>query len=240
MTQVKYLVSHHVSQVILVNGDGKKLFGNIYDPSHFNAGKFNLLGGNMSKQDRNPWELLQRELREEFRYSTEEVIEFNKKLIKWSADKGIQDPWQIKGLASPGDIEFVRESVLESLVPFGDYLCHIPGFAGEKGKADVVYSVWATRLSKPVWECVEDNQRVGRSLVVEGFTKIVTIDDLVMGEPICAAGTVPILTDFLNLRITPLANPCMITAYPIGMPRVNFADYAEFDYRCLREGREEG
>jgi len=234
MTKEK--IGRHASNVIVTTKNRDSFLLSRYDDGYpvkkMFRGWANLTGGANSKKDSiyiSPEELLRREVGEE--YSTSQAM-YEKDMIhlEESSPTGAVKP--NRAFASREDIESIRGSILENLVPYCDFIVRIPGENFRQGKNKEqyknIFSVFESVIPEEAMALAKRNLDSGKGLVNEGLVHLATTDELMDGFPLLAWATSPILSHYTDLNFPNLINA---TEVEIGMPRGSFESYFEdFSY----------
>ena len=223
---MKTPVHNHASVIIAYNG--REILSNVYDntyPREIWRGRINLIGGGQGKEDTSPFQLLKREIEEEFRIEKEQAKPYDKNFADVvGSGKGAPE---VTSFASVEDINLVRAALLKDIKPYCDFLVSLPPYK-TKPAFNIIFSAYQVHLSKEAFECARRNLTGGRSLVSEGFLRITDIRELEQGRmlPAWAAGV--ILSDFYNVNIP---NPEGVQCIKLGQPKPSMQDYfKEYDY----------
>lgn len=225
-------ISHHAGVLIVDCEETGELFFDIYDetyPKKCFRGAVNLTGGNYSAGDSSPRTLLERELKEEFSTINSNVNTEDHSLIE---TVGFIGKRVVRELALKAEIDLIRENLIKSFYPLGDYLAKFPAI--ETSKAfDTLYSVFVTKITGECLEVARKNIELNRCVRNEGLSKICCIDDIASGKIVTAWATGNILGEYWGTRVP---NPFKIITERIGMPRRYFKDYLkDFEYRIKFE-----
>lgn len=229
------LIHHHASVVIIESEEGREFLFAMYDntyPKVLYRGRANLIGGNASAEDNSPYDILLRELEEEFAIKKEKKFEIEEDLTDILGNKSKLK--RIKKFANNNDIKNIKESILKSCVAFQDFLVEIPSLGGSPG-FNAICSVFISRLPRAIFECARENTRKAKEITCEGSIKIASLDDLKSGKVLTAWGTSSIMEYYTKTKIP---NPEGINAIPLGAPRRLFSDYLkEFQYANSIKGK---
>jgi hypothetical protein len=210
--------------------DSTKLLLSVYDAG-YRGGKGpypmtpNCIGGNpdIEHDEIGPLQVLEREIAEEFDpdYQREhpETNIFNQR-VNW---------------ASPQNIGFVRDNLLQDLAPWQDFVVNAESFGKGTQTYQAIYSYFVSELPESVFRVVESNLRRQKAIVTEGLVGVFTLDELVYDsrkELSTAHNTAPALNLFFGVDIP---YPTQIQSHPIGVPKDSFADYlVDFEYSRVK------
>ena len=159
-------VHHHASVVIIESEEKPEFLFSLYDntyPKVLYRGRVNLIGGNNNIEDNSPYDLLVRELKEEFRASQEE--EADDSLIEILGKS--HEKQKAKKFASQKDISFIKEGIIRTLKPFQDFHVKISSLEGFPSFT-AIYSVFLSKLSTAVFACAKENIKKGNNITCEG------------------------------------------------------------------------
>lgn len=229
----KQPVNHHAGNLLIESERTREVLTNQYDgtfPILLFRNRLNFIGGGKKPDDYSPEYTIRREINEEVSLSENEAPD--SAVAQDAGVKTFETPI-IARYASREHIDAFRESLLQTMVPYQDFLMDFSGYKNhEKGPKLFfplsVFSVFHSRIPQELFEIARGNLNEGRSLVNDGFLRITSLDELVSGNPLCAWATGRVLDYHFKLEIP---NPEGITATPIGMPRDCFKDYlVDFKY----------
>jgi hypothetical protein len=225
----KISVNHHAGNIMVESEREGEFLCNIYDDTHpipLCRGKLNFLGGGKSREDISPILTVRREINEEFSLSQNESLD-----EATLQDSGrTYDLPQIQKMASSSDIEFVKRSILENIVPYQDFLVDFkPIEGGPVLKVPrAIFSVFHSQIPEEIFEIARRNLSSNKSLVNDGFLRIVNAKELVTGNPLTSWGVGRIFENYLGKTLPNLEN---MTAKPLGIPKESYREYlTEFDY----------
>ncbi len=219
----KTKIDAHSSLVIIDPGNGDETILSGYDCKLFvppiYRSKPNFIGGNPNiseKEKCGPYEVAVREVSEE--------LDRGKEKSDW---KGRPIQW-----AELEDILKVRKAVLTNMQPYKDFF----GYIGKMERCskwencNFIQSVFISKVSKDVLECVRENIKNGKTMVTEGYLGIHYLGQLAMaGEHSTAYFSGPILSDYYGVNIS---SPEEIDIDELGLVRKYFKDYEkEFEYK---------
>tara|TARA_Y100000310_G_C20676469_1_gene813377 strand:- start:1243 stop:1878 length:636 start_codon:yes stop_codon:yes gene_type:complete len=205
----------HPCLLICVGKNPLEVIMNVYDEGYkykTYRGSAHFIGGNPSREDNSPEDVLIREINEE---------------VRKDESKG---NW-----ADEREIALIREAMLVNKA-FGDYFVNvdeIPG--GVPGGFIGFHSIYSSEVEQEIVDLAKKNINSGKRLLSEGSLGVFTIEQLVeMGELGVAHAMGPILGEFLGVKI-PYPIGVNVERMEIG-PRDSFDDYRrEFEYsdRCF-------
>ena len=230
MTLNKKLVNHHAGNILIESENTGEFLCNIYDNTHpieLYRGRLNFLGGGKNKEDISPLKTVKREIYEEFSLSKNKT--FDSATIQDSGKGNYKLP-KISKMASLEDIEKVKKSILENIVPYQDFLITLnPIPNGPKiQNPNALFSVFYSKVPKEIFEIIKRNINSNNSLVNDGFLKIVTKKELIFGNPLTSWACGGVFQYHLNEKIP---NPEKTKIKPIGKPKKLYSEYLdEFDY----------
>lgn len=229
----KQQVNHHAGNLLIESEKTREVLTNQYDgtfPILLFRNRLNFMGGGKKPDDYSPEYLVRREINEEVSLTENEAPD--SAVAQDAGVKTFETP-TIREYAPESDINAFRESLLQTMVPYQDFLMDFTGYINHAEGPTLffpllVFSVFHSRIPQELFEIARENINEGRSLVNDGFLRITSLDELVSGNPLCAWATGRVLEYHFNERIP---NPEGITATPIGMPRDCFKDYlVDFEY----------
>jgi hypothetical protein len=229
-------IGRHASVTIVSSEDKNRFLLSRYDDGYpvkiMFRGWGNLTGGANSKKDSiysSPEDLVRRELSEEYSIAD---AEYEKDMIHLTDKDSIGMVERKKPFAPKEHINVIKESILNGLIPYADYLVNIPGelFVQGKNKEQYrnIFSVFLSELPSELFELAGGDLEKGLTLVNEGSIHLANLEELKKGFPLLAWATAPILMDYTGANLPNLINA---TAERVGSPRKSFEDYFnDFQY----------
>jgi len=155
-------------------------------------------------------------------------------LIGGAQEKKDKSPYdtlvrELKEEFSPSFVHSLQKEILQKAQPYKDFLS-IFQTPYEYVSIDSVYH---SVIDRALFEEAENQIKKGKKLVREGLVKIVSLEDLVNGEPLTAWSTGEIISDIFNVKIP---NPDQAVSIPMLTPiRDSHQAYRE-DFEYLDEG----
>jgi len=215
-------ISRHCSAVIVKSSDNNLFLFSQYDhtyPFKDFRGYINLIGGGRDiKKDNSPRETLEREINEEF----SNIIDENTDNFLYSLVGEYHNSAKIKQFSKTKEIFFIRDSILEEISPYKDFLIKIPPMGKLKTPFFVIHSVFVSTISPDIFQEVYKNNNRKRRVVNEGLIKIINKKDLINGKFKTIFGVSYIMADFLEKKV-PLS--IEIFTVPIGLTKNSFKEY---------------
>lgn len=228
----KLKISRSASQIIIESENKDEFLFMEYDetyPISIYRKKINLIGGGSELGDTSPKYAIEREIKEEFSSQPD----FSKDITLIQVAGNDYTKQRIESFASENDIALAREAILYSMKPYKDFIVNIPAFPHGPLSENYMslFSIFYSMLSKEIFECIRCNLSSGKSLVNEGFLKIVKKEELILGKAPTAWALSPTMQDFLK---TPIPNHDEVLISYIGTPRESFRDYKEIQFKKLK------
>ena len=226
-------VNHHAGNLLIESERTKEVLTNQYDstfPITLFRERINFMGGGKKPQDYSPELVVRREIQGEVSIEAENEAD---ELVAQDAGVATFEIPKITKYASNSDVDAFRSYILDSMLPYQDFLMDFTGFksnpeAPKLKLPQAIFSIFYSRVDQDLFEMVRQNLQQGRSLVNDGFLRITSLDELVSGNPLCAWATGRILEYHFKMEIP---NPEGIIATPMGNPRASFQDYLnEFSF----------
>lgn len=234
----KEQIGRHACVAIVLSSDKRQFLLSRYDDGYpikiMFRGWGNLTGGaNNKKNDSiksSPESLVRREISEE--YSIVQA-EHDKELPRLS-DVTLEDVVEHNSMnfAPESDVRSIRESILENLIPYQDFLVRIPGDLFRHGKNNQpyqnIFSAFLSEVPDNILVIAKRNLDAGKRLVNEGIAHLAPIEELEKGFPLLAWAASPILIHYTKKELPNLINA---DATPFGLPRQSFESYfGDFEY----------
>lgn len=224
----KIKIEGHPSMVIVLSDScpGEVILGG-YDggyPRLAYRSRPNLLGGNPSKEDKKngPKDVIIRELNEELEKG--ENFDWKGRPVSWASEK---------------DILKIRESIINNLKPYSDFLYQAKPLEGAiKENITAIYSVFVSLIPKEIVELIRMYFINGKKMVTEGFLGVYSLNSLAMaGEYSTANATGNILSEYFKILIP---SPEEIKITKLEKPiRENYSDYfIDYEYTDSAWSRE--
>lgn len=226
-------IQHHAASA-LVSSKDSFLFGG-YDqtyPLPVFRGTVCVLGGN-ARNDSSPVGTLTRELTEEFQPHLSTETETIGDIIDSSQVKFHSPTYRDqRRFADRSLISELRETILAKMEPKQDFLVSIRGKEMMKSK-DLHYinSLYSVEIPHELFTRVVETLDTGHEVRNEGFTRAVSLEELVTGKVRGAWGNGGLLSFVLKQKI-PEFN--FITVKPLDKPLASYKDYKK-TYRYGRD-----
>jgi len=206
----KPILKYHPSLLIVQKEKTNELLMSIYDntyPLITYRNSANLIGGNPSFKDKNPKEVLLREISEELNIDSE----------------------NIKNFAPKEDIKIIRESILSGIIPFSDFFFQVDDILGGRKGYNAIGSVFYSKINNKIFKIVKKNLNQEREITTEGMIGIFNLEQLIKGGKFSTAHlTAPILNEFFKVSIP---YPKEIKFSRFSFPKESFENYfKEFTY----------
>jgi len=208
----KTKLDYHPSSVIALRKETGEVLMGVYTEGYHSKiyiGSANLLGGNPTKEDKSPLEVLTREINEEF--------------ANPPANRG--NIW-----TKAQNIKEIRMA-LQHNQPYADFFFEITKMGGVKHTpCRGICSVFISYIPQEIFEKIRISILNGEKIMSEGAAGIFSINDLIKGGIYSTAiVTPPILSEYFGVEIP---KPDEVTAVRMVTPvRDSFRDYMEeFEY----------
>jgi hypothetical protein len=240
--------ANHISSVGIIHRKKAPLqvLGEKKDGGHpikHARGKLCLIGGNLTDAgDRNTKHTFIREVNEEFSLSNRPIRDANELKSLGIAETGKFEPTSLRegAIILPEDIadlEFVKQAISSSAVPFGDYLITVPKSVLDSDDPSntrlgftTLSSYWRVPLNEDVWNCAVRLQKKYGNLSNESETLITSCQKIIEEVFYFAFGHGRAMKDFFsskraNVKDFPLVPG--LTSVHVGMPLSSYEEYLE-------------
>jgi hypothetical protein len=206
----KPVLKFHPSLLIVKKEKTNDLLMGVYDNVYsfvIYRNSANLIGGNPSFRDKNPREVLLRELGEELNINEENKNYF----------------------APKEDIEIIRNSILSEIIPFKDFFFQVEEIEGGRKQYNAIGSVFYSNINSKIFDIAKKNIKEGKKLLTEGKIGIFNLEQLIKGGKFSTAHlTAPILGEYFKVDIP---YPEEINFTDLSLPRKSFEEYfSDFTY----------
>jgi hypothetical protein len=206
----KQVLRYHPSVLIIQKDKTQDLLMGVYDDTYplvAYRNSANLIGGNPSSKDKNPRDVLLREIAEEL-----------------NVNPGKEDYF------APGeDIKEIRNTILSNLLPFKDFFFHFGEIKGGRKEYKAIGSAFYCSIDRKIFDIAKKNIDNGKRLTTEGRIGVFNLEQLIKGGKFSTAHlTAPILGDYFNVN---MPYPEEIKFISLSLPRDSFEEYlSDFNY----------
>ncbi len=222
-------VNKHISVVLIKNESCEEFLFGQFDQTHPIKewrGRVNFIGGSQSYEDISPIGILERELKEEFDVPSN------------ACNRCGQAKDNSEEYAPKADIVHIRNEVLNSIRPHGDFIVSIPpvleerdDLLSERSGMTTIYSFFKADISDKAFEIAKYNLSRGKKIRQEGDTVILDIASLSGNKFVGSVDKIlePYLVE-IGYNVSLHKNP-ETYAEAIGKQRNYLEQYSlEFDY----------
>lgn len=200
----KPILKFHPSLLIVQKEKTNELLMGEYDATYpfvVYRKSTNLIGGNPSLKDKNPRQVLLRELSEELNTNSEKINDF----------------------APREDIETIKISILSEIIPFKDFFFQVGDIIGGRKQYNAIGSVFYSNINNKTFSIVRKNILENKKLMTEGRIGIFNLEELIKGGKFSTAHlTGPILSEYFKVNIS---YPRQIKFSALSLPKNSFEDY---------------
>ncbi len=145
----KPILKYHPSLLIIQKEQTNELLMNVYNDTYplvVYRNSANLIGGNPPPKDKNPMEVLLREVDEELNIT----------------------PGEENYFASLQDIERIKSSIISNIIPFKDFFFQVDEIIGGRKAYNAIGSAFYSNINKKIFNIAKKNIDEGKKLTPEG------------------------------------------------------------------------